>query len=206
VWVALLASALAIAGLSSMVLSASPAGAACPLCIVPPIIIIPLPPPPPPPPPPPFGPGNCPPGRVCSPPPPPPAPVAPPPISHLPPPVPSVPTTTSTSTTTTTTPVAAPTLTVSPPDGPPGFVTTAVGHNFAPSSVVVLTWSAGIGTTLVPTDATGSFTTGVLIFDHDILGPRNLIATDHFIIAQASFLVVPGDAQPHHLEGPIGRR
>jgi len=131
-------------------------------------------------------------------------PVAPPPIVNLPPPPPVTPA--PTTTTSTTAPVAPPSLTVSPPDGPPGFVTIAVGHNFAPSSVVVLTWSTGIGTTLVPTDATGSFTVGVLIFDHDILGPRNLVATDHFIIAQATFLVVPGDAQPHHLEGPIGRR
>ena len=186
------------------------------LCAPAPIPIILFPPPPPPqqppvgvctpagcsgqPPPPPTG--NCPATDPACPQPPPVVIILPPPpgvTTTLAPPPP--PTTTST-----TAAPGAPSLQVLPADGPPGFVTNAVGHNFAPHDVVVLTWSQGIGTMLVPTDATGSFSVGVLVFDHDLLGPRNLVATDHLITAQAAFLVVPGDAQPHRYVGPIGRR
>jgi len=134
---------------------------------------------------------------------PPPTPAPPPPTTPTTPTV--APTLPPLPPATTTPPAApgAPTLTVDPNVGPAGSVTTATGTGFAPNSVVVLTWSTGIGTQLVPTDATGGFVTGVVIFDHDVTGPRNLIGTDQTSVAQAGLLVEAAPSQPARL---VGRR
>lgn len=68
---------------------------------------------------------------------------------------------------------------------------------------MVLTWSQGVGTELVPVGPFGVFVAPVLIFDHDILGIRNLVATDQTVTAQAVMLVEAASAQPHQL---VGRR
>jgi len=101
---------------------------------------------------------------------------------------------------------AAPTLTLSPLVGPPGTIVTARGADFPASTQVQLAWSQGIsGTSAAPiaTDASGSFTTMVLVFPHDVLGARVLTAVPVAAprsspagSASASFLVVVGEVQP----------
>jgi Tol biopolymer transport system component len=70
-------------------------------------------------------------------------------------------------------------VTLDPPIGPPGIVTTVTGTGFAPGSKVRLTWSVGETPTLpiVQVDATGRFRKQVLVFHNDLTGPRDLVAT-----------------------------
>ena len=114
--------------------------------------------------------------------------------------VPTGPTTTVKSTTTTSivvppiTPGAA--LTVNPKLGPPGFVAQAIGTGF-PAGPVELVWTPGIGRTIVTAGPDGSFTTQVLVFPKDRIGPRTLVATGAGgASANAPFLVVPPTVQP----------
>lgn len=118
-------------------------------------------------------------------------------------------TSTSTSTTVTTVVPGVPgtlTLECVPPLGPPGFVTIAVGAGFPPNAPVTLTWRPGIGGTIAVADATGAFRAPVLILHHDVLGPRELVATVGTLggsilargpdSATARFLVVPATLGP----------
>jgi hypothetical protein len=118
-------------------------------------------------------------------------------------------TSTSTSTTLTTmVPVPPGTLTLVclPPLGPPGFVTTAVGAGFPPNVPVTLAWRPGIGGTTAVSDAAGAFRVPVLILHHDVLGPRELVATVAAAAGStfargpdsvaAPFLVVPATLGP----------
>ena len=70
-------------------------------------------------------------------------------------------------------------LKVDPPRGPPGIVTIATGKGFPPNTPVVLTWSIGITQRTAPvvTDAVGAFRAQVLVFHHDVEGPRDLMAS-----------------------------
>jgi hypothetical protein len=98
--------------------------------------------------------------------------------------------------------VLAPTLTIDPPIGPPGFVPQAVGHDFPPGATVRLTWQPGITgqPDTVVVDAGGGFAVPVLVFQKDQLGPRELRATPvqgpAFGTVAAPFLVTAGQAQP----------
>jgi hypothetical protein len=95
---------------------------------------------------------------------------------------------------------AHPSLTLSPALGPPGFVTQASGSGFPPNVRVHLSWTVGLGSSVVRTDAHGAFRTAVLIFPQDETGPRALLAapvgTKRFTGVQAAFLCVPGSEQP----------
>jgi hypothetical protein len=102
--------------------------------------------------------------------------------------------------------VLNPTLTLTPVVGPPGTIVTARGADYPANTQVQVSWSQGIvSTTAAPvtTDASGAFTTRVLVFPHDALGARVLTAVTLltprsvlFGFASASFLVVPGAVQP----------
>ncbi|MEH1013097.1 VWA domain-containing protein [Micromonospora sp. CPCC 206060] len=100
--------------------------------------------------------------------------------------------------------VLAPTVTLDPAIGPPGFVTTAVGTGFPPGSQVRLRWAPGITTTpdTVTVGADGTFRTPMLILRKDTLGLRELTATRVSgatfapVRATAPFLVVPRGLAP----------
>lgn len=103
-------------------------------------------------------------------------------------------------------PVLNPTLTLTPAVGPPGTVTVAHGVDFPANTGIQLGWSQGIvstTSTAIVTDGKGDFTATILIFPHDELGARVLTAvsvlppnSSLFGFASATFLVVPGAAQP----------
>lgn len=65
------------------------------------------------------------------------------------------------------------------PVAPQGTVVVATGSGFPAGTQVGLTWSTGITPALpiVTADAKGGFRIGVLVFHHDVVGPRNLVAT-----------------------------
>jgi hypothetical protein len=93
-----------------------------------------------------------------------------------------------------------PVLTVSPGLGPPGFVAIATGTGFPNGAKVKLTWVDPSGQPLLTENLTltvvnGGFSTQVLIFRRDQLGPRSLNAASaggtRFAAVTASFLVVP---------------
>lgn len=90
----------------------------------------------------------------------------------------------------------SPELEVDPPLGPPGFVATARGTSFPPSTRLTLTWDPGLGEVVVTTDAAGEFETSVLVLQRDRTGPRVLLATAGELTVEADFLVVRGTAQP----------
>jgi hypothetical protein len=85
---------------------------------------------------------------------------------------------------------------VTPKVGPPGFVARATGTGF-PAGPVQLVWAPGIGRTNVVAGPDGAFTTQVLLFPKDRLGPRILVATGAGAVsANAPFLVVPPTVEP----------
>jgi hypothetical protein len=112
--------------------------------------------------------------------------------------------------TTYTIPCFQPSVALDPPIGPPGFVTTALGSGFpANSTIVVLNWESPSLRSPLPavikTDANGAFQYPILVFYHDLLGPRLLqaIVANPFgeragsaIEADAPFLVTLGRSQP----------
>jgi hypothetical protein len=84
-----------------------------------------------------------------------------------------------------------PQLKLLPDHGPPGLVIIVIGSDFAPNSSLWLRWSRGIGAATpitVQTDAAGSFSRQVLIFNSDFLGPRQLDVT---IAGSATLLLTP---------------
>lgn len=98
-----------------------------------------------------------------------------------------------------------PMLKLVPDIGPPGIVTTAVGTGFPPSFPVDFAWTVGVlppGVQTVVTQPDGTFTFEILIFPHDTIGARQLVASRNpksppFADAKADFLVVPGSVQPN---------
>jgi hypothetical protein len=110
-------------------------------------------------------------------------------------------------------PCFQPSVALDPPIGPPGFVTNVVGTGFpANASIVFLNWGAPALRSPLPknikTDANGSFQFPILVFYHDLLGPRMLqaVVANPFgdragsaIEADAPFLVTPGRSQPTDL-------
>ena len=96
-------------------------------------------------------------------------------------------------------PCRKPTIEVDPPLGRPGFLTTVKGRKFPPNARIRLAWSTGaLGSTRVRTDANGRFQARMLVFMHDLLGPRLLTARTEtgYSKASADYLVVPGSQQP----------
>jgi hypothetical protein len=93
-----------------------------------------------------------------------------------------------------------PRLQVSPAIGPPGTVTQASGTGFPPNVRVRLSWTVGVGSSTVRTDARGAFHASVLIFPQDETGARALraqpVAQGAFGGVKAAFLCVPGSEQP----------
>jgi Tol biopolymer transport system component len=69
-------------------------------------------------------------------------------------------------------------LELDPPVGQPGTVVVATGTGFPPGAQVRLSWSRGMTPKLptVTADAKGGFRVQVLVFHHDMLGPRDLEA------------------------------
>jgi hypothetical protein len=97
-------------------------------------------------------------------------------------------------------------LVLKPTVGPPGTVVMVTGTGFPAGAAVKLAWSDGIklvAATII-VGASQGFTTEVLIYPHDQLGPRRMSAAPDlavtkapiFNIATANFLVVPGTEQP----------
>jgi hypothetical protein len=98
-----------------------------------------------------------------------------------------------------TVPCRPPTIKVDPPLGRPGFLTTVKGRDFPPKARIRLSWNTGsLGSTHVRTDGNGRFDTRMLVFLHDLLGPRLLTARTEtgYSKATADYLVVPGSQQP----------
>jgi hypothetical protein len=89
----------------------------------------------------------------------------------------------------------SPKITLNPAVGPPGTITTVKGTGFPPNAAVNLSWTPGSGLTHVIADASGNFTTEMIIIVPDILGPRHAQAAG-YPTATAAFLVVPDSAQP----------
>ena len=98
-----------------------------------------------------------------------------------------------------------PVLKLVPTVGPPGTVTTAIGTGYPPSAKVDFTWTVGIiatGAATVVTTTSGTFTFEILIFPHDTIGARQLVArrdpsAPNFVTTKANFLVVQGSVQPN---------
>ncbi len=96
----------------------------------------------------------------------------------------------------------------------PGMVTVVTGTGFPAGATITLAWSIGITPQLakIVTAADGSFKIGVLIFHHDVIGPRTLTATrvagPLFPPAEGAMLVVSGTDVPStygwQLQPPYG--
>ncbi|CAL9386645.1 Tol-Pal system protein TolB [Actinosynnema sp. ALI-1.44] len=104
--------------------------------------------------------------------------------------------------------VRQPKVTVDPLVGPGGFVPRAVGSGFPPGGAVKVAWTVGIsatpGTVVVRDD--GTFEAQVLVFENDLVGPRELAATAEagpgFAAVRSNpFLVVPKSLQPPDFVG-----
>jgi hypothetical protein len=100
------------------------------------------------------------------------------------------------------------TLTVDPPIGPPGIVTVVTGTGFPAGGKVALRWNRGITEVREPilVGKDGKFSVGMLVFHHDLIGERTLIATDvgtgSFPTIRVNFLVIQATVQPPAL-GPF---
>ena len=91
-------------------------------------------------------------------------------------------------------------VTLDPPIGPPGIVTTVTGTGFVPDSQVRLSWSVGETPTLpiVQVDHNGGFRKQVIVFHNDLTGPRDLVARplDGSSPATATMLVTRPSVEP----------
>jgi Tol biopolymer transport system component len=103
--------------------------------------------------------------------------------------------------------VVAPSITVTPDVGKPGFVPTITGTNFPPGALVSLRWDRGVTAWNKPVtvDAAGNFRTSMIILHNDVTGTRAMVASHaagqpnpgpKFGPARDTFLVVPGSGQP----------
>jgi hypothetical protein len=109
-----------------------------------------------------------------------------------------------------TTRVIEPRLVATPAIGPTGSVPFAVGTDFPANAPIQLSWRPGLGRKTVVSDATGSFRIPMLVFPHDVQGPRELVATalqpelpaTAFIETTAveHMLVVASTAQPFQVK------
>ena len=101
-----------------------------------------------------------------------------------------------------------------PPQGPPGFVTAAVGSGFPAGQTVTLRWDRGIRPPVAATaDAAGAFRVQVLVFHKDLTGRRRLVPDPPFAEVAADFVVDTAAAQPPTILGApphvfpiVGRR
>jgi hypothetical protein len=81
-----------------------------------------------------------------------------------------------------------------------------MGTGFPPGAKVDFAWTVGVlppGVATVVTTATGTFTFEILVFPHDTIGARQLVASrdptsPNFASAMADFLVVQGSVQPNN--------
>jgi hypothetical protein len=96
-------------------------------------------------------------------------------------------------------------LACNPTAAPAGGVITAVGTGFPVATKVLLTWKTGVNATpqlTTVTDGTGGFQTPILLFPHDVTGPRTLAALpdpqnlNPFKEVDAECLVTVGSVQP----------
>jgi hypothetical protein len=102
----------------------------------------------------------------------------------------------TTTTTTPPAPVFTPSLTLDPPMGPPGFVATAVGTGWPPGSVTIGLTAGGVPITATA-DASGAFTTSVLVLPGTSIGQVGVQGTGAGgATATGVFLVVPHSAEP----------
>jgi hypothetical protein len=94
--------------------------------------------------------------------------------------------------------VRQPVLRVTPAVGPPGFVPAATGTDFPPATTVTLTWNRGISSPVrASVAADGTFKAQVLVFHHDQLGDRRLVANGlGFGPVDAAFLVTAANQEP----------
>lgn len=88
-------------------------------------------------------------------------------------------------------PAVAPRLSLEPSIGTQGSVALAFGTGFPPNQEVRLSWSRGLGTTVVRADASGAFRAQVLVFPNDLVGPRVLNARTAAALGTAVYLVLP---------------
>jgi Tol biopolymer transport system component len=89
-------------------------------------------------------------------------------------------------------------IVLDPPVGPQGIVTVAHGTGFPPNAQIHLAWSQGITPRLpvIQADGNGSFNVGVLVFHHDIVGPRDLVAESASMLVTPRTMAPPGFAVP----------
>jgi hypothetical protein len=100
--------------------------------------------------------------------------------------------------------VPGPELRLEPAIGPPGMVAVLHATNLPPGAEVIVQWDRGITQSMQPfiVGPDGTATIQVLVFHHDVLGPRQLVVTpgpggQSFIVAPVPFLVVAPPLQPH---------
>jgi hypothetical protein len=71
---------------------------------------------------------------------------------------------------------------------------TVTGQGFPSETLVMVTWSLSTGSSVAKTNASGQFTTTLMVLVPDVLGPRDALAKGYQ--ASAPFLVVPNSSQP----------
>jgi hypothetical protein len=71
---------------------------------------------------------------------------------------------------------------------------TVTGQGFPGDALVTVTWSLSSGSSVAKTNASGQFTTTLMVLVPDVLGPRDAVAKAYK--ASAPFLVVPNSSQP----------
>jgi hypothetical protein len=71
---------------------------------------------------------------------------------------------------------------------------TVTGSGFPRDTLVTITWSLSTGSAVAKSNASGQFTTRLMVLVPDVLGPRDAVAKGYK--ATAPFLVVPNSSQP----------
>jgi hypothetical protein len=93
--------------------------------------------------------------------------------------------------------VPPPLLVVSPGVGSAGDACVVTGSSFPPFRRITLTWSPGLGSAVAITSRKGGFSSAMVIFPDDVVGPRSLIASGIVgQLATAPFLVQQGTDEP----------
>lgn len=94
------------------------------------------------------------------------------------------------------------TLAISPAVLEPGELTQVTGTGFTPGTPVILSWRASVGgapllgTLSVAVGTGGAISGFFLVMPNDLLGPRQLVATQGATKLTANALVDPGPTQP----------